>query len=84
MNHRAHHLYNLIRWICEEKGQCTASRETLARALGDSPKSLRLITEALQELKAEYLIEIQEREMAPNLITLTEHHDSYYNALLLA
>jgi hypothetical protein len=51
----------------------------LARAIDDSSKSLRLITEALQELEAENLIEIEEREMAPNLITLDEHHGSYYD-----
>ena len=82
MEHRDHHLYQLIRYICEEYDKCNASRETLARAIGLSAKSIRLITESWKTLQDEYLIDVEERECAPPVITLAEHHKSYYDAIL--
>jgi len=83
LEHRDHHLYQLIRHLCETKGQCTASRETLARAIGLSANSIRLITESWKRLEAEYLIEVTEREGQPPVITLQEYHESYYGSILL-
>ncbi|MBM4043770.1 MAG: hypothetical protein FJ279_01525 [Planctomycetes bacterium] len=51
-------------------------------ALGDSAKSVRLITDALQDLAKENLIEIKGRDCASHSITLTDHHQSYYDAIL--
>jgi len=80
MDHRAHHLYGAIKFICEnyDDEECTASRETLCRMLGDSPKSVRLISDALKQLKDEYLINITERDGSSHVITLNEQHESYY------
>lgn len=84
MNHRAHHLYAAIKFICEYyyHEECRASRETLCRMLGDSPNSLRLITEALKQLKDVDLINIIERNGSPHIITLNEHHERAYALLI--
>lgn len=83
LEHREHHLYQMIRFICEKHGECTASRETLARTIGLSPKSLRVMTKALQNLEEAGLIGIEKRDHAPHAITLTDLHQVIYDTILL-
>ena len=83
LGHRAHHLYNVIRYLCRnDEAKCTASRQLLARMLGDSPRSTRLVTDAISVLKRAKLINVEERAKSVHVITLPCDHEDRYTELL--
>ncbi|MBI4586330.1 MAG: hypothetical protein HY717_20160 [Planctomycetes bacterium] len=82
MTHLEHHLYHLLKLLCQRYEACTCSRETLCKMVGMSPGSKRAITDAVRTLQDQNLIKVTRAEGGKWSITLGDDPDTTFDMIL--